>query len=190
MPTHTPEIEGQEDTQQKKKFPIQVLSTATHYFIGDSFQSIDRHNAMMSRPTVELSPEDATSRNIKDGDLCRLYNDRGETYAHAVIVDSLIAGVCGTQKQFKGGNTFGGVNVNALNSEELTDFGMSPTFYSCLVEIEKTSDEIIKKDLLSKWGGDHGYIKKWRELNPELALTMSDDNIIKQSAIRNPGIFE
>lgn len=190
LPTHTPEIEGQEDFEQKKKFPIQVLSTATHYFIGDSFQSLNRHNAMMSRPTVELNQEDATNRNIKDDDLCRIYNDRGETFAHAIIVDSMIPGVCGTQKQFKGSNTIGGVNINALNSEELTDFGMSPTFYSCLVEIEKTSKDIVKKDLLSKWGGVDGYIKKWRELNIENAPNMSDDEIIKQASIRNPGIFE
>ncbi len=190
LPTRTPEVEGQEDFQQKKKYPIQVLSTATHYFIGDSFQSGDRHNAMMSRPTVELNPKDANSRNISDGDLCRLFNDRGETFAYAVIVDGLISSVCGTQKQYKGSSTPGGVNANALNSEELTDFGMSPTFYSCLVQIEKASEEMLKKTLLPEWGGKEGYIKKWGEINSEHAHDMSDDEITKQAAIKNPGIFE
>lgn len=190
LPTHTPEIEGQEDDEQRKKYPIQVLSTATHYFIGDSFQSIDRHNAMMSRPTVELNEEDAKSRNINDGDLCRLFNDRGETFSYAVIVEDLIPGVCGTQKQYKGGNTPGGVNINALNSENLTDFGMSPTFYSCLVEIEKYSNTKLKKSFVSQLGGTHGYIQRWRELNPEESNNLSDDEIIKLSSVKNPGIFE
>ena len=52
-----------------------------------------------------------------------------------------------TQKQFKGSNTPGGLNVNNLNSEMLTDFGLSPTFYSVLVEIEKASEEMKQQAL-------------------------------------------
>jgi len=137
LPTYVPEIEGQEDWDRRKQFPLQVLSNAAHYFIGDSFQSVERLQAMQSRPTLELNPADANARGIADGDLCRLYNDRGETFAWAVIIDGLIAGTCSTQKQYKGSNTPGGVNVNALNSEMLSDFGFAPTFYSCLAEVEK-----------------------------------------------------
>lgn len=190
LPTHTPEIEGQEDYEKREKYPIQVLSTATHYFIGDSFQSIDRHKAMMSRPTIEINKDDAANRNIQDGDLCRIFNDRGESYAYAVIVDGIIPGVCGTQKQYKGADTPGGVNINALNSENLTDFGMSPTFYSCLVQIEKSNDLDLKKKMLKQWGGKEGYINKWRELNPELSENISDEEIINISSKKSPGVFE
>ena len=30
-------------------------------------------------------------------------------------------------------------NANALNTEVLSDFGLAPSFYSCLAEIEKTA---------------------------------------------------
>jgi len=143
LPTYVPEIEGQEDPL-RAKYPIQVLSPATHHFIGDSFQIVPRLQAMTSRPTVELSPEDAAQRGVKDGDLVRLYNDRGETYCFAVIVEGMLSGMCAAQKQYKGSNTPGGLNANALNSERLTDFGRSPTFYSCLAEIEKVADEKAK----------------------------------------------
>jgi anaerobic selenocysteine-containing dehydrogenase len=33
-----------------------------------------------------------------------------------------------------------GRNVNALTSDRLTDLGGGPTFYSCLVEVEKCGD--------------------------------------------------
>ena len=33
-----------------------------------------------------------------------------------------------------------GRNVNALVSERLTDLGGGPTFYSCLVQVEKSGD--------------------------------------------------
>tara|TARA_Y100000768_G_scaffold106853_1_gene78385 strand:- start:472 stop:2718 length:2247 start_codon:yes stop_codon:yes gene_type:complete len=144
FPEYVPEINGQFDPK-KSKYPIQVLSSASHYFIGDSFQSVPRLQAMQSRPTVEISLGDAKERGIEDGDLVRLYNDNGETFCYAVLINGLLDGVCATQKQFKGSNTPGGLNVNNLNSEMLTDFGKSPTFYSVLVEIEKASDEMMEK---------------------------------------------
>ena len=186
LPTYNPEIEGQEDPK-RKDYPIQVLSSAAHYFIGDSFQSVPRLQAMMSRPTVEMSVNDAKERGIEDGDLVRLYNDRGETYCYAVIINGLIDGVCATQKQFKGSNTPGGVNVNVLNSEMLTDFGLSPTFYSCLAEIEKADAETTKKARLKELGGVEGYIAAWRNKNRESEAT--DEQILEYAKQEHPEVF-
>ena len=190
IPTHNPEVEGQEDHERRKDYPIQVISSATHYFIGDSFQSVPRLQAMMSRPTVELNPEDAKARDIKDGDLARLYNNRGETFCYAVIVDGLLPGVCGTQKQFKGSHTPGGVNANGLNSEMLTDFGMSPCFYSVLVEIEKAeSPNTLTDQKLKQMGGETGYIKAWRSDPRNKDIKMSDEEIIAHAKSQNPQAF-
>ena len=186
LPTYNPEIEGQEDPK-RKDYPIQVLSSAAHYFIGDSFQSVPRLQAMMSRPTVEMSVNDAKDRGIEDGDLVRLYNDRGETYCYAVIINGLIDGVCATQKQFKGSNTPGGVNVNVLNSEMLTDFGLSPTFYSCLAEIEKADAETTKKARLKELGGVEGYIAAWRNKNRDAEVT--DEQILEYAKQEHPEVF-
>ncbi len=186
LPTYNPEVEGQEDPK-RKDYPIQVLSSAAHYFIGDSFQSVPRLQAMMSRPTVEMSVNDAKERGIEDGDLVRLYNDRGETYCYAVIINGLLDGVCATQKQFKGSNTPGGVNVNVLNSEMLTDFGLSPTFYSCLAEIEKADAETTKKARLKELGGVEGYIAAWRNKNRESEAT--DEQILEYAKQEHPEVF-
>lgn len=191
LPTHNPEIEGQEDYERRKKFPLQVLSSATHYFIGDSFQSVPRLQAMMSRPTVELSVEDAEARGIKEGDLVRLFNDRGETYCYAVIIEGLLSGVCATQKQFKGSRTPGGVNANALNTEMLTDFGMSPTFYSVLVEAEKVQDHTRMTP--QKWaqiGGDAGYIRQWRADPRNADVKATDEEILQFAKSKYPEAFE
>ena len=186
LPTYNPEVEGQEDPK-RKEYPIQVLSSAAHYFIGDSFQSVPRLQAMMSRPTVEMSVNDAKDRGIEDGDLVRLYNDRGETYCYAVVIDGLLDGVCATQKQFKGSNTPNGINVNALNSEMLTDFGMSPTFYSCLAEIEKADPETTKKAHLKELGGVEGYIAAWRNKNRDSEAT--DEQILEYAKQEHPEVF-
>lgn len=186
MPCYVPEVEGWEETERRKTYPFQVLSNASHYFIGDSFQSVERLQAMQSRPTVELNPEDAAERGITDGDLCRIYNDRGETYAWAVIIEGLLRGICGTQKQFKGSNTPGGLNINALVSEDLSDFGFAPIFYSCLAEVEKADEAKLQRDLLAQWG-ESGYIARWRQMNP--GVEQSDEDILTAARDAHPDLF-
>lgn len=191
LPCHHPEMEGQEDYETRKRYPLQVLSSATHYFIGHSFQPVERLQAMMSRPTVEISPADAKKRGIQEGDLVRLYNDRGETYCHAVIVDGLLSGVCATQKQFKGSRTAGGVNANALNTEVLTDFGMSPSFYSALVEIEKAEDaNRMTKQKWNQIGGMEGYIRQWRQDPRNSGVEASEEEICQFAKQKYPQLFD
>ena len=76
-------------------------------------------------------------RKIEDGDLCRIFNDVGETFAHAIIKDSMLEGVASTQKQYKGSLVKNGLNVNALNSQDLTDMGDGPIFYTVMAQIKK-----------------------------------------------------
>ena len=137
LPTHLVEREGFEDSATKARYPLQVLSSATHYFIGATFQHVERLQQMLSRPTFEVSPQDAAERGIRNGDLCRLYNDRGETFGSALIVDGLLPGVLGAQKQLQGSKMRNGVNVNALTGQDVSDMGDGPVFYSTLAQLEK-----------------------------------------------------
>jgi anaerobic selenocysteine-containing dehydrogenase len=136
MPAYVPEREGWYSSK-RCEYPLQVISAATHYAIGASFQGVERLNAMQARPTFELNTADAAARGIADGDFCRLYNDRGETFGYARIVDGTLAGVLGAPKQLYGSLTPGGVNLNALTGQQTADMGGSPVYYSTLAEIEK-----------------------------------------------------
>ena len=49
----------------KKKYPIQILSPATHQFIGNSFVPVERLRNMASRPTIEISTDDAKKEKLK-----------------------------------------------------------------------------------------------------------------------------
>lgn len=137
LPTHLREGEGLENAEATKKYPLQVLSTATHYFIGASFQHVPRLEEMMSRATFEVSPQDAGARGIHSGDYCRLFNDRGEAFGYAIVVEGMLPGVIGAPKQLRGSKMPNGVNVNALVSQEVADMGHGPVFYSTLAQLEK-----------------------------------------------------
>mgnify|MGYP002622459706 FL=1 len=137
LPAHLPETEGLGAEQPDPRYPLQVVSAATHYFIGASFQHVPRLEEMMSRASFELSPADARARGIVSGDLCRLYNGRGETFGHALVVEGLLPGVVGAPKQLRGSRMRNGLNVNALISQDESDMGRGPVFYSTMAEIEK-----------------------------------------------------
>jgi len=63
---------------------------------------------------------------------------RGATFGHVRIVEGMLAGVVGAPKQLNGSTTPGGLNANALTSQQVADLGGGPVFYSTLAEIEKT----------------------------------------------------
>ena len=94
----------------------------------------------MARQTFEVSEPDAAARGISTGDLCRLWNDRGECFGHALVVPGLLAGTLGAPKQLQGSKQRNGLNVNAIVSQDEADMGRGPVFYSTLAEIEKVAE--------------------------------------------------
>jgi len=67
-------------------------------------------------------------------------------------------------------------------------FGNSPTFYSCLIEIEVASDQ-VRKGILVKWGGEQGYIKKWRNDPRNSGIDATDEEIITAAKEIHKGVF-
>ena len=85
---------------------------------------------------LEMHPTDAKARGVADGDVVRVWNDRGEITLTALVEGAVPEGVVAGRLDWAKFNE-GGVNVNALTSERLTDIGAAPTFYSVLVEVAK-----------------------------------------------------
>jgi anaerobic selenocysteine-containing dehydrogenase len=86
---------------------------------------------------LEIHPLDAQSRSIAEGDAVRIFNDRGSLNLTALFNADLPTGVVAARLDWAKLQP-GGVNVNALTSERLTDIGAGATFYSTLVEVVKT----------------------------------------------------
>ncbi|MGI9238176.1 MAG: molybdopterin dinucleotide binding domain-containing protein, partial [Woeseiaceae bacterium] len=103
------------------------------------------------REVVRLHPDDAAARDIADGDIVRLFNDRGACLAAARLFDGIRHGVV----ELPTGAWYDPQDPNAETSLEVhgnpnvltRDAGTSklaqgPTAHSCLVEIEKFSGEL------------------------------------------------
>jgi anaerobic selenocysteine-containing dehydrogenase len=83
---------------------------------------------------LEIHPLDAEARGVGEGDLVRVFNDRGAIELTAMLNAHLPAGVVAARLDWAKLHP-GGANVNALTSERLTDIGGGATFYSTLVEV-------------------------------------------------------
>ena len=88
-------------------------------------------------PQIELSRDDAAVRGIENGCHVRVFNDRGEFEATAVVGETVRPGV--TMAPSIWWNRYAGEkgNSNLTASTRLTDFGAGATFFDNLVEVER-----------------------------------------------------
>ena len=121
-----------------ERYPLEFLSRKADNYMNSTFANLDGHRKMEARTrnTLEMHPQDAQSRGIRDGDAVRIFNDRGSLKLTALVNGSVPAGVVAARLDWAKLSE-SGANVNALTSERLTDLGAGATFYSTLVEVEK-----------------------------------------------------
>ncbi len=123
------------DSELRGKFPMELISPKSHNAMNSTFGETPEMREETG--TVSLHPEDAHLRGIEQDNLVRIYNDRGEAVLRAMVQPDVRPGVAAAPSVRWGGN------VNTLVSERLTDIGGGPTFYSCLVQIEKLEDSAV-----------------------------------------------
>ena len=77
------------------RFPLQLIANqpATRLHSQLDFGAVSLASKIKGREPVRIHPHDAVARGIGDGDIVRLYNDRGACLAGAVLNASLRPGV-------------------------------------------------------------------------------------------------
>jgi len=77
------------------RFPLQLVANqpATRLHSQLDFGATSLASKIRGREPVRIHPQDAAARGISDGDIVRLYNDRGACLAGAVLSEALRPGV-------------------------------------------------------------------------------------------------
>ncbi|MGF1770578.1 trimethylamine-N-oxide reductase TorA [Enterovibrio makurazakiensis] len=104
---------------------------------------------VQGREPAYINPDDAKAKGIKDGDLIRVYNDRGQLIAGAVVSANYPPGVIRIQEGAWYGPTgseIGAIDTYGDPNTMTLDIGTSElaqacSAYTCLVEYEKFSGE-------------------------------------------------
>jgi anaerobic selenocysteine-containing dehydrogenase len=119
------------------RYPLAMISPPARNFLNSTFVNVKSLRAAEGEPHLDIHPDDGAARGIVDGDMVRIFNDRGSFVAKARVTDKARAGlVVGLSVWWK---KLGrdGKNANEVTSQQLTDMGRAPTFYDTLVQVER-----------------------------------------------------
>jgi anaerobic selenocysteine-containing dehydrogenase len=134
LPTYIPPREDRlSNPAAAAKFPLALISPPAHHFLNSTF--VNLFHSEEAGPTLEIHPNDALTRNIQTGSPVRIFNDRGDFLAKAIVTDRTRPGVVAAPSVWWNKLTPGGRNANSTTSEEVTDIGGGATFYDNLVNV-------------------------------------------------------
>jgi molybdopterin guanine dinucleotide-containing S/N-oxide reductase-like protein len=122
-----------------KKYPLEMLARKADNHLNTTFCNLPSHQKMEEPHLLEIHTRDAAARGIHEGDAVRVFNDRGEITLKARVDGAVQPGVVASRLDWAKLHPLGR-NVNVLSNVSLTEIGRGPTFYSCLVEVERVGD--------------------------------------------------
>ena len=126
------------DSSLRARYPLELISSKNDDSMNSTFGNrpqVDADTALL-----HLSGLDALARGIQTGDRVRVFNDRGSLLLRADVDGVVQRGVARAPAVRWNKRAEDAANVNVLTSDRLTDMGGGPTFYSCLVQVERCGD--------------------------------------------------
>jgi trimethylamine-N-oxide reductase (cytochrome c) len=101
VPHYIPEWEGRYTEGLVEKYPLQLLTTHPKFRFHGKFDDVDftREIYKVKGPDgykyepIVMSPADAKKRGLKDGDIARAFNDRGQILCGVVTTERMAQGV-------------------------------------------------------------------------------------------------
>jgi anaerobic selenocysteine-containing dehydrogenase len=129
LPHYAPPAEVA-DPELSARFPLALLTPKTHLFLNSTFANQARQAGAQPHPYVVIHPDDANARNIREGALVRLFNDRGDCVLPALVSDDARPGVVVAPMGW-----WGEPKAQATTSQRLTLLASAPTFNDNRIEL-------------------------------------------------------
>ena len=138
MPDYLPPYESADGAPElAPAIPLAMISPPARNFLNSSFVNVEEPACDGRRAAARHpSRRRARARSIADGDMVRIFNDRGSMQARARVTERAREGVVVGLSIWWKKLAPDGRNANQVTSQALTDLGGSATFYDCLVEVE------------------------------------------------------
>ena len=158
MPRYIPSWEGH-TSDLAKKYPLQLISPHPRFSFHTNHDhtpwiwDIPSHRRFKDGcywHVIRIHPSDASARGITDGDIIKIYNDRGAVLGMAHVTERIRPGVVHSYEASskydpvdpgKSGSVDKGGCVNLLTPSRMISRnapGMAPN--SCLMEVSKWED--------------------------------------------------
>ncbi|MET0897950.1 MAG: molybdopterin-dependent oxidoreductase [Mycobacterium sp.] len=143
VPDYIPPFESpQSNPELAARFPLSIISPKPHAFLNSQYgNALDKQNAQGIQ-RVFIHPDDAAAREIVEGDLVRVFNDRGGFQGPAVmelgIMPGLVMANVGHWQNKSSGST-----VNSITADRHCTLGNAGVYGDNLVEVEKVVAEAV-----------------------------------------------
>jgi anaerobic selenocysteine-containing dehydrogenase len=136
LPTYTPDHESADrDASRARAYPLRLVSAASHHFLNSSFANVPTLRRLAGEPAVELHPDDAAARHIRDGDWVEVGNERGAFLARARVGETVPPGTAFTPTLWWPAHSPDGRGANHTTSDALADYAGGATFHDNRVEV-------------------------------------------------------
>ncbi|MEW9668675.1 molybdopterin-dependent oxidoreductase [Ammoniphilus sp. 3BR4] len=139
LPTYIPLLEGfdgEHGPAESEKFPLMLITPPNHNFLNSTFSNVEKHQKLEKKPILQIHSQDAKRRGISDGDVVRVWNERGSCELAAKVIDHMLPGVVVSQGLW-GEDREKPQAVNKLTPSRIADMGGGATFFSTTVEVIK-----------------------------------------------------
>ena len=142
LPGYVPAREGFDgDPALRARFPLSLVTAKSAlHFLNSSYANMPRQLRAEKEPLAEIHSLDATERSIVDGDVVRIFNDRGALQLRARVGDAVLPGMVAVPSGWWASLSPGGSSANALTADGLTDMGGGGDFHDTLVQVEVVTD--------------------------------------------------
>lgn len=136
FPYFLPPYENWHEGKLFEKYPISFVQiherwrTHSQWFAVESFRDLD------PEPLVHLSREDAEARDIEDGDIVEVFNDRGHVVVKAVVDDACSAGFAFMPKGWQINQHIEGC-MQELTTAVVHPLSVNYSYYDVLADIKK-----------------------------------------------------
>jgi anaerobic selenocysteine-containing dehydrogenase len=141
LPFYNPPAEVA-DEALAQRYPLAFLSPPARHFLNSSFANVARFREFEREPHLDMHPEDAAARGIRDGERVRVFNDRGGYTLKARVNGKPRRGVVVAPSVWWKKYARDGGNANNVTSQRTTDLGGGATFYDCRVQVERVDSPL------------------------------------------------
>jgi anaerobic selenocysteine-containing dehydrogenase len=138
VPNYIPpaEVSGG-DAELARRYPISLVSPKPHAFLNSQYANEPYQQHRQGEQFVLINPKDAESRNIRNGDYVRVFNDRGAFEGKAEISNDVFEGLAVANLGYWPSLNRGSSAVNSTTSSRHCNLGGAGCQSDNLVEIAR-----------------------------------------------------
>ncbi len=140
LPVYLEPVESARSAKAKV-YPLSLLTSHPRYRVHTAMANCPSLLKNDPEPTLQINPEDARKRNIKDGDVVRVFNNLGQVKVKALLSEDIKPGVVNIDQGWWPEHYIEG-HINELthdmiNQAQAAIFEPNAAFCDVLVEVEK-----------------------------------------------------